>query len=88
MGPRWLRPDGSTVDDRPGWATGPPGHAAQTALAAAPLGSVPSTHAQRRRGAAHRRRDGTTPPWAVDPSSDDELTLLARERARVLRRVA
>jgi hypothetical protein len=87
MGPRWLRPDGSTVDGRPGWAIGPPGHAAP------PLRSVPSTHAPRRRSAAHRRRDGTAPPGSAepgsDPSPDDELTvLLARERARALIRAA
>jgi hypothetical protein len=88
MGPRWLRPDGSTVDDRPGWATGPPGHAAQTAQAAAPLRSVPSTHAPRRRGAARRRRDGTAPPWAAEPIPDDEMVVLALERARALIRAA
>lgn len=88
MGPRWLRPDGSTVDGRPGWTTGPPGHPAQTAQAAAPLRSVPSTHAPRRGGAAHRRRDGTAPPWVERPLPDDEMVVLARERARALIRAA
>jgi hypothetical protein len=86
MGPRWSRPDGSAVDGRPGWATAPPGADAE------PIRQVTSTRSPRRGTAAHRRRDGTGPPWSAPPGTDsptdDELVVLARERARALRRAA
>ncbi len=82
VGPRWLRPDGSAVDARPGWATGPPDPVAT------PLRPAAHTAGARRRGAAHRRRDGTGSRRAERPLPDDEMVVLALERARALVRAA